>query len=71
MSREIIWHPDFDKNDTSSLTALGGGGAPLQPDLVGKIDKALPNGRAATGYGMTETCGIITAVSADYFIDKP
>ena len=71
MSREIISHPDFDKYDTSSLTALGGGGAQLQPDLVGKIDKALPNGRAATGYGMTETCGIITAVSADYFIDKP
>ncbi len=71
MSREIISHPDFDKYDTSSLTALGGGGAQLQPDLVGKIDKALPNGKAATGYGMTETCGIITAVSGEYFLDRP
>jgi len=71
MSREIIAHPDFDKYDTTSLTALGGGGAQLQPDLVGKIDKALENGKPATGYGMTETCGIITAVSSQYFIDRP
>ncbi len=71
MSREIIGHPDFHKYDTSSLTALGGGGAQLQPDLVGKIGEALKNGKAATGYGMTETCGIISAVSQDYFIDRP
>jgi len=71
MSREIIGHPDFDKYDTSSLTALGGGGAQLQPDLVEKIDGSLKNGRPATGYGMTETCGIISAVSQDYFIDRP
>ena len=71
MSREIIGHPDFDKYDTSSLTALGGGGAQLQPDLVEKIDGSLKNARPATGYGMTETCGIISAVSQDYFIDRP
>lgn len=71
MSRELIAHPDFAKYDTSSMTALGGGGAQLQPDLVGKIDGALKNGKAATGYGMTETCGIITAVSQDYFLDRP
>ena len=63
MSREIIGHPDFD-DDTSSLTALGGGGAQLHPDLVGKIDKALKMA-TATGYGMTETC-IISAVSNDF-----
>ena len=71
MAREIISHPDFDKYDTSSLAMLGGGGAQLQPDLVGKIDSALPNGKASTGYGMTETCGIITSVLGAYFVDKP
>ena len=50
---------------------LGGGGAQLQPDLVGKIDSALPNGKASTGYGMTETCGIITSVLGAFFVDKP
>ncbi len=71
MAREIILHPDFDKYDTSSLVTLGGGGAQLQPDLVGKIDKALENGKANTGYGMTETCGLITAVVGAFFLDKP
>lgn len=71
MSRELIAHPDFTKTDVSSLTSIGGGGAQLQPDLVGKIDEAAQNARPGTGYGMTETCGIITSVGADYFVDKP
>lgn len=71
MSRELISHPDFDQYDTSSLMSLGGGGAPLQPDLVAKIDSQVKTARPNTGYGMTETCGIITAVSADFFVDKP
>ena len=71
MAREIIMHPDFDKHDTSTLVTLGGGGAQLQPDLVGKIDDALENGQANTGYGMTETCGLITAVVGAFFLDKP
>jgi len=71
MSREIITHPDFDKYDTSSLASVGGGGAQLQPDLVNKIDEAVATARPNTGYGMTETCGIITSISADFFIDKP
>ena len=71
MSREVINHPDFAKYDTSSLLALGGGGAQLPPDLVGKIDKAVATARPNTGFGMTETCGIITSNSGDFFIDKP
>ncbi|MDQ2860853.1 MAG: acyl--CoA ligase [Pseudomonadota bacterium] len=71
MARELIAHPDFGNHDLSSLMTLGGGGAQLPPDLVGKIDAAVESARPLTGYGMTETCGIITAVSADFFIDKP
>ena len=71
MARELIAHPDFSKHDTSSLAALGGGGAPLQPDLVEKIDKQVATARPSTGYGMTETCGIITSNAADFFVDKP
>ena len=70
MSRELISHPDFDRYDTSSLLAVGGGGAQLQPDLVGKIDSTVANARPGTGYGMTETCGIITSISGDFFLDK-
>ena len=71
MSRELISHPDFESHDLSSLLSLGGGGAQLPPDLVHKIDQTVRTARPNTGYGMTETCGIITAVSADFFVDKP
>jgi long-chain acyl-CoA synthetase len=71
MSREMLLHPDFATRDTSSLQTIGGGGAALQPDLVEKLEKGTINARAGTGYGMTETCGIISSVSADYFVDRP
>ncbi|MEO8811793.1 MAG: class I adenylate-forming enzyme family protein [Caulobacteraceae bacterium] len=71
MSRELINHPDFAKTDLSSLMSLGGGGSQLPPDLVARIDASVETARPSTGYGMTETCGIITAIAADFFVDKP
>lgn len=71
MAREIITHPDFEKYDTSSLMQMGGGGAPLPPDLVGGIASSKNNAKPNTGYGMTETCGIITSIGGDFFIGKP
>lgn len=71
MSRELISHPDWAKRDTSSLRGMGGGGAALQPDLVEKIDKSLSNGVPSTGYGLTETHGIVTANSSRYYLAKP
>lgn len=71
MSRELIAHPEFATRDTSSLLTLGGGGAQLQPDLVLKIDAAAATARPNTGYGMTETSGIITSIAGDFFVDKP
>ena len=71
MSREMLMHPDWETRNTSTLAGMGGGGAALQPDLVGKIAGALKNGQPSTGYGMTETCGIITANSSRWFVAKP
>jgi acyl-CoA synthetase (AMP-forming)/AMP-acid ligase II len=71
MSREIINHPDYSKRDTSTLTALKGGGAAVQPDLVGKIDQSGRGARPGQGYGMTEVCGIISASDGIYLSDKP
>ena len=71
MARELIGHPNFSNTDTSTLTNLSGGGAQLQPDLVKKIDESVETARPGTGYGMTETCGIITSIGGDHFIDKP
>lgn len=71
MSRELLAHPDWARRDTSSLQGMGGGGAALQPDLVEKIDKSLSKGVPSTGYGLTETHGIVTANSARFFVAKP
>jgi long-chain acyl-CoA synthetase len=71
MARELINHPDFATTDTSSLIALAGGGAQVPPDLVLKIEQQVGAARPGTGYGMTETCGIITSVSGDFFVDRP
>ncbi len=71
MGRELINHPDFDKRDTSSLLAISCGGAQVPPDQVRKIDDRIATARPGTGYGMTETCGIITSVAGDFFVDKP
>ncbi len=71
MARELIAHPEFANYDTSSLATVGGGGAQLQPDLVGKIDQSVATARPNTGYGMTETCGVITSINGDFFVDRP
>ena len=71
MCREMLTHPDFAAVDTSSLQALGGGGAPMQPDLVGKIDAAAEQLSPITGYGLTETSGIISSNGGEFLIDKP
>ncbi|MEZ5502437.1 MAG: class I adenylate-forming enzyme family protein [Halioglobus sp.] len=71
MSREILLHPDFATRDTSSLKSMGGGGAAVHPDLTRKLDSAMQNAAPNAGYGMTETCGIISALSGHYLVDRP
>ena len=67
----MLFRSDWATRDTSSLQGMGGGGAALQPDLVQKIAGALKKGQPSTGYGMTETCGIITANSSRFYLAKP
>ena len=71
MTREIIQHPDFNSRDTSSLRMLGGGGAPVQPDLTEKVMKRGGSTMPAQGYGLTETCGMAASSWGIYLNDKP
>ena len=71
MSRELLNHPDWSTRDTSTLQSMGGGGAPIQPDLVEKIGAALKTGTPSTGYGLTETHGIVTANMHAMYLAKP
>ena len=71
LSRELLRHPAWERTDTSSLRSMGGGGAALQPDLVARIDTSLRQGQPVTGYGLTETTGIATAIGSEFFVAKP
>jgi len=55
MSWDLLESPEFARRDTSSLKAVGGGGAPAPPELVRRIDKGFRNAGPGIGYGMTET----------------
>jgi len=55
MSLALLESPHFDETDTSSLFAIGLGGAATPPHLADLIYKKLPDSYPGTGYGMTET----------------
>ncbi len=55
MSWDLLESPSFAERDTSSLRSVGGGGAPMPPELVKRIDDNFRRGRPSLGYGMTET----------------
>ncbi|MBA6412607.1 acyl--CoA ligase [Parahaliea sp. F7430] len=71
MVREMLIHPKVADYDLSSIKTLGGGGAAVQPDLVDKINQMDGAASPNTGYGLTETCGIIAALSSVFFSNKP
>ncbi|KAL9243921.1 hypothetical protein vseg_017755 [Gypsophila vaccaria] len=48
------------KYDLSSLKQICCGGAPLGKELMLECSKNVPNARIMQGYGMTESCGLIT-----------
>lgn len=55
MSLALLESDAFDKADTSSLFALGLGGAATPPHLATMIFEKMPDAYPGTGYGMTET----------------
>ncbi len=52
---DLMESPNFEKYDTSSLTSVGGGGAPAPATLVERVDRTFSRGRPNLAYGMTET----------------
>lgn len=70
-SWDLVNHPDFDKYDTSSLRAVGGGGAPAPAALVDKVVKAVKKGGPQLGYGMTETNAYGPGNAGKFYTDRP
>lgn len=53
-------HGKKGKYDLSSLRFIGSGAAPLGKDVMVEVSKKFPDTEIVQGYGMTETCGIIS-----------
>jgi long-chain acyl-CoA synthetase len=68
---QVIDHPDFAKRDTSSVRAIGYGGAPAAPELVRRIEAMFPGRTPSNGYGLTETSSVTTLNSGADYIHKP
>lgn len=71
MAFDMIEAPSFASRDTSSLLSVGGGGAPMPPELVKRIDESFPKGRPGLGYGMTETNAYGPQNAGDDFVKHP
>ena len=71
MSWDLLESPDFATRDTSSLLAVGGGGAPAPPELVRRVESSFTRGRPQIGYGMTETNAYGPGNTGDDYVRKP
>ncbi|MFP6663148.1 MAG: class I adenylate-forming enzyme family protein [Deltaproteobacteria bacterium] len=70
-SWDLLECDKFADYDTSSLTNVGGGGAPAPPELVKRIDGSFKKGSPGIGYGMTETNAYGPQNSGADYLSKP
>ena len=70
-SWDLVNHPKFAEYDTSSLRAVGGGGAPAPAPLVMKVAETVKSGSPQLGYGMTETNAFGPANRGADYLGRP
>jgi long-chain acyl-CoA synthetase len=70
-SWDMLENPNFSKYDTSSLSSVGGGGAPAPPKLVARVESSFKRGRPSIGYGMTETNAYGPGNFGDDYVSHP
>jgi long-chain acyl-CoA synthetase len=68
---DLMESPNFSKYDTSSLSSIGGGGAPAPPTLVARVEHSFSTGRPSLGYGMTETNAYGPGNLGDDYVTHP
>lgn len=59
MYQALLDHPDIDKTKFSSLKVCVSGGAPLSQELKKKFE-AKTGAKLVEGYGLTESCGVVS-----------
>ncbi|HYK16761.1 MAG TPA: AMP-binding protein [Bryobacteraceae bacterium] len=71
----IFWlaisQSNFREFDTKRVRWAMYGGAPIAPDLVGRIMEAFPNARVGNGFGLTETSSVATFLPHEYSRVRP
>ncbi|HOP63273.1 MAG TPA: long-chain fatty acid--CoA ligase [Spirochaetota bacterium] len=60
MIQGVANHPDITKSEIKSMEGITSGGSPLAVELLNKFQE-LSGARITEGYGLSETCNIITA----------
>ncbi len=68
---QLLESPEMDKRDLSSLKSLGATGAPVQPDLLRRLDAQIPGRALTNGYGLTETWGLVAVNTGGDLLAKP
>ncbi len=71
MVMDVLEHPDFDKTDTSCLSAIGGGGTACPPKFTRLVHEKVESPYLGSGYGMTETNAICASGTGAAFEYKP
>jgi acyl-CoA synthetase (AMP-forming)/AMP-acid ligase II len=71
----IFWlainQPNFEEVDTKGVRWAMYGGAPIAPELVGRIMQAFPNARVGNGFGLTETSSVATFLPHEFAHVRP
>ena len=62
---------NFNEVDTTNIRWISYGGAPIAPELVGRITEAFPNARVGNGFGLTETSSVATFLPHEYAHLRP
>ncbi len=71
----VFWlainQPNFREINTAEIIRVSYGGAPIAPDLVGRIIEAFPNARVGNGFGLTECSSVATFLPHEYARLRP
>jgi long-chain acyl-CoA synthetase len=63
--------PNWHEIKTAHVRWVNYGGAPIAPDLVGRILESFPNARVGNGFGLTETSSVATFLPHEYARLRP
>lgn len=68
---DLLQQPELRRFDTSSLVNLGTGGQTLPLNLLRAIHEEFPRAFLGTGYGMTETNGMVSLAVGEEYLAHP